>query len=259
VGDWNGNGKDTIGLYNPTTSTFYLRNSNTSGYADATFVYGSAGGGSKPIVGDWNGDGTDTIGLYAPATSMFYLSDSNTGGNASMAFMYGSANGGSTPVVGNWTPSDQAYQVVASANAPALTQADLQPSGGGTFTSLTTVAQGLVVDRQPLQQGTGALPGFSPVQSGSLIQFNINTASHNSLIDSTLASAYESASSGGTLPAIEPQALDRIDLSTVAANELGNVAGSQDLDTLANDVTSGVSGTGITRNASHLDAALASL
>ena len=61
------------------------------------------------------------------------------------------------------------------------------------------------------------------------------------------------------LPAVDPRALDRIDLSTVVDHELGNVTGSQDLDTLANDVMSGVSGTGITRNASHVDAVLASL
>jgi hypothetical protein len=123
------------------------------------------------------------------------------------------------------------------------------------------VAQGLVVDLQPLQQGTGALPGFSPVQSGHLIYNDAGAADHDASTDSTLASDQESVSSEGTLQlsAIEPQALDRIDLSTVVDHELGNVAASQDLDTLANDVMSSVSGTGITRNASHVDAVLASL
>ena len=42
VGDWNGDGKDTIGLYDPATSTFYLRNTTSLqdqrlGYADVTF------------------------------------------------------------------------------------------------------------------------------------------------------------------------------------------------------------------------------
>ena len=51
AGDWNGDGKDTIGLYNPATSTFYLRNTislqgaNDKGYADVTFSYGTANAG----------------------------------------------------------------------------------------------------------------------------------------------------------------------------------------------------------------------
>ena len=34
MGDWDGNGTDTIGLYDPTTSTFRLKNSLTGGKAD---------------------------------------------------------------------------------------------------------------------------------------------------------------------------------------------------------------------------------
>jgi hypothetical protein len=38
--NWTGasNGTDTVGLYNPTTSMFYLRSSNTTGFADTTFA-----------------------------------------------------------------------------------------------------------------------------------------------------------------------------------------------------------------------------
>ncbi|MDG4596620.1 MAG: CARDB domain-containing protein, partial [Candidatus Contendobacter sp.] len=67
----------TIGLYNPATSAFYLRNSNTTGIADLTFGYGPPGAGWLPLAGDWNGDGVVTIGLYNPATSVFYLRNSN--------------------------------------------------------------------------------------------------------------------------------------------------------------------------------------
>ena len=48
----------TIGLYNPATSLFYLRNSNTTGIADLTFGYGPPGAGWKPLAGDWNGPGS---------------------------------------------------------------------------------------------------------------------------------------------------------------------------------------------------------
>ncbi|MCC8994427.1 MAG: hypothetical protein LM550_12230, partial [Candidatus Contendobacter sp.] len=55
VGDWDGNGTQTIGLYNPATARFYLRNSNSKGAADLTFFYGPANAGWKPLIGDWNG------------------------------------------------------------------------------------------------------------------------------------------------------------------------------------------------------------
>jgi len=61
VGDWNNDGTDTFGVYRPGSTAFYMRNSNSSGAADISAVYGT--GGDAPIVGDWNGDGTTTIGV----------------------------------------------------------------------------------------------------------------------------------------------------------------------------------------------------
>jgi hypothetical protein len=49
-----GAGVETVGLYNPATGVFYLRNSNSAGYADVTFTYGPAGAGWKPVLNDWD-------------------------------------------------------------------------------------------------------------------------------------------------------------------------------------------------------------
>jgi hypothetical protein len=51
VGDWNGDGVDTIGVYRD--GTFHLRNSNTNGFAEIVFSLGMSG--DMPISGDWNG------------------------------------------------------------------------------------------------------------------------------------------------------------------------------------------------------------
>ena len=45
---------DTIGLYDPATSTFFLRFALAPGPADATFVYGAPG--DVPLIGDWDND-----------------------------------------------------------------------------------------------------------------------------------------------------------------------------------------------------------
>lgn len=96
VGDWNGDGVDTVGIFR--NAVFYLKNSNASGVADITFGFGAAT--DIPIAGDWNGDGIDTIGLYRPSTATWYLRNSNSSGPADIAFAYGLSN--ETPVTGDW-------------------------------------------------------------------------------------------------------------------------------------------------------------
>ena len=102
VGDWNGDGVDTIGLYDPAHGAFFLRNSNDGGVADITFTFGPGGMGFIPIVGDWNGDGVDTVGLYDPLHAAFFLRNSNNGGVADITFTFGPSNMGFIPIVGDW-------------------------------------------------------------------------------------------------------------------------------------------------------------
>jgi parallel beta-helix repeat protein len=114
VGDWNGDGRDTVGLYNPVTSTFYLRNSNSlqgpndKGYADIVFNYGPANSDLLPLAGDWDGSGRDGIGLYSQITSTFYLREtthlqgSSDHGYADTTFNYGAPRAGLLPLAGDW-------------------------------------------------------------------------------------------------------------------------------------------------------------
>jgi hypothetical protein len=73
VGDWNGDGEDSPGVYHPSTSQFFLGadigiHGPVGGTVPAqySFTYGPANSGWKPITGDWNNDGVDTIGLVSP-------------------------------------------------------------------------------------------------------------------------------------------------------------------------------------------------
>ena len=97
VGDWDGNGTDTVGVYRG--NTFYLRNSNMIGYADFFFNFGVPG--DQPIAGDWDGDGIDTIGVYRSSTFTFYLRNSNVAGDADMIFRLGIP--GDVAITGDWT------------------------------------------------------------------------------------------------------------------------------------------------------------
>lgn len=80
VGDFDGDDKDEIALYSPTTGRIYLKWDLVGGAADATFVYGRRG--DIPVAGDWNGDGSDTVALYRPSEGSWYIKLTNTDGSA---------------------------------------------------------------------------------------------------------------------------------------------------------------------------------
>ena len=96
VGDWDGNGTVTIGIYRD--GSFYLKNANTFGFADVVFPFGKVG--DQPIAGDWNGDGVDTIGVFHPSDGHFLLRNSNTEGPSEMDFYLG--NPGDVGIAGDW-------------------------------------------------------------------------------------------------------------------------------------------------------------
>ena len=96
VGDWDGNGTTTIGIYR--NGVFYLRKSNTIGIADVYFAFGSPG--DQPVAGDWNNDGIDTIGVYRSSNFTFYLRNSNTTGVPDAFFQLGIP--GDVGIAGDW-------------------------------------------------------------------------------------------------------------------------------------------------------------
>ena len=98
VGDWNGDGKTTIGVVTVIAGqlVWRLRNDNSTGPANKTVTFGRKG--DRPIVGDWNGDGADTIGVVRG--NVWMLRNQNKSGNAQIKFPYGSKT--DTPIAGDW-------------------------------------------------------------------------------------------------------------------------------------------------------------
>jgi hypothetical protein len=106
AGDWNNSGHAGIGVFDPATATWYLRNEASAGGPDAgVFRYGVPG--SVPVVGDWTGTGHVGIGVFDPATATWFLRSSATAGPADVGvFQYGFP--GAKPVVGDWTGAGHA-------------------------------------------------------------------------------------------------------------------------------------------------------
>ncbi|MHB8753085.1 MAG: hypothetical protein ACYDBJ_28350, partial [Aggregatilineales bacterium] len=93
---------DTIGIFRASSGTFYLRNSNSTGYADISVAFNPA---STPylVTGNWvGGSGSgDTIGVFDQANGLFSLRNSNTAGAPDTQFVLG--NPGDQPLSGHWT------------------------------------------------------------------------------------------------------------------------------------------------------------
>jgi V8-like Glu-specific endopeptidase len=95
--------RQTVGVFDPATATWYLRGSNTAGAPDAgRFTYGAPGWVS--VVGDWSGSGHAGIGVFDPATATWYLrNEASAGAPDAGRFAFGAP--GWIPVVGDWTAS----------------------------------------------------------------------------------------------------------------------------------------------------------
>lgn len=94
VGDWNGNGVDTVGWFKDGQWRLFAANSSSA--SATTFSFGQAG--DKPVVGDWNGNGRDTVGFVRSGT--WHLKMTNDSGSADVTFRYGRAQDWS--LVGDW-------------------------------------------------------------------------------------------------------------------------------------------------------------
>lgn len=106
AGDWNGIGRDCIGVFRPSTRTFYLDwNGNgrwDGGVTDRAFNFGLTG--DYPVAGDWNGIKRACIGVFRPSTHTFYL-DWNGNGRWDGSVIDRAYNFGLTgdiPVAGVW-------------------------------------------------------------------------------------------------------------------------------------------------------------
>ena len=103
MGDWDGDGIKTVGVYRrfSTFGRFYLRNSNSSG-SSWSFNFGLPG--DEPVVGDWNGDGRDEVGVVRARSKFpsqwFERAGTSTQATAYRSFTFGII--GDRPVAGDW-------------------------------------------------------------------------------------------------------------------------------------------------------------
>jgi uncharacterized protein YkwD len=107
VGDWNGDGKDHIGLFrNVGGLGEFILDTNGDGVIDAgdtTFMFGL--GADRIVIGDWNGDGKDKVGVFRSNANGVGVFSLDTNGHhvfdaSSTVFTFGLAT--DKIVIGDW-------------------------------------------------------------------------------------------------------------------------------------------------------------
>jgi hypothetical protein len=112
IGDWNGSGRQKMGVfYQGVWYLDFIGNGTWDGGAvDKQYSFGWNDPNMIPVVGDWNGDGRTKIGIYYQGS--WYLDyDGNgvwDGGVNDKQYSFGWAATGVTPMVGDWSGSGTA-------------------------------------------------------------------------------------------------------------------------------------------------------
>jgi hypothetical protein len=127
---------DTVGIFQPATNQFQLRNSNSTGPADQLITFGQSG--DQPVAGDWNGSGTDKPGVFRASTGQFILQISalkiiivNFGGAGNIAVV-GDWDGNGIDTPGVFNPATGQWQLTNGING--LNTTNSFPTANFTFT-----------------------------------------------------------------------------------------------------------------------------
>ena len=80
-----GGSRHSVGLFDPSAGTWYLRAETGA----TTRLYSFGGAGDVPLMGDWDGDGVDTPGLYRPEEGLLVIRN----GPEPISFTYPVATG----------------------------------------------------------------------------------------------------------------------------------------------------------------------
>jgi hypothetical protein len=135
AGDWNGDGLDSIGIYRPSVTKWFMTNNggpNGITFSDIDFVW-DIGANTLPVVGDWNAVGSHRVGHFNSTSGVFTLHSALATAGTDNSFAFGPNT--AKPVAGKWTAA--AVPATSKFN-PALNSVIVNGSTGGTFTGDTS-------------------------------------------------------------------------------------------------------------------------
>jgi hypothetical protein len=130
AGDWDGDGHDTVGYFEPGADSFHLSDDFGDGVPQFSRVLsGWNCAPCLPVAGDWSGRGADGIGLYDPARGLFLLRDRADAGAIHRTVAFGEPGRLQWPVSGRFSdcredqlalydPATSTFRIAACRDAP---------------------------------------------------------------------------------------------------------------------------------------------
>jgi hypothetical protein len=102
VGDWNGDGVDTVGLFRQADWFLATANGVGGGSNPAPISFGNPG--DTPLSGDWDGTNTDRVAIFRieGGIGQFAVATANTSSGGAGVRQYPFGLSGDAPVAGDW-------------------------------------------------------------------------------------------------------------------------------------------------------------
>jgi lysophospholipase L1-like esterase len=161
VGDWTGTGHAGIGAYDPSTATFYLKNTIGPGPPDLTIPLGMAGW--QAVAGNWGNEKTTAVAVIDPQNTWYVINPSNPGTFLTAPFAYGLA--GWVPLLKDWgfTPAGSSPPAAALATLllPVNTVTQEMKSSSAPVPA-AVVEQPAAQEQALASDPLGLLPGTIP-------------------------------------------------------------------------------------------------
>ncbi len=202
------------------------------------------------LVGDFNGDGLDDVAGRVASNGDWWVAKST--GSGFVNERWGRWSSGESTwtnvLVGNFAPAPSSLHAAFAPplNHPAtasLSPSDLQPIVDAAVSTLPS-------ELQNISFRIADLPGLLFGQTlWTTILIDRNAAGFGWFVDRTpsVHEEFRAIAPGGDLRAVDRRAVDRIDLLTVVAHELGHLAGLDDLDSRPGSLMSSTLPAGIRR------------
>lgn len=136
TGDWDGSGSITVGVFRPSNTTFYLRNSNSAGAPNITLPTGPFD--YQPVAGKWGAGANTKVGVFRSSTKEWYLGDGDfviEGCPPDTCFTTSWTQTGDMPLAGDWDSNG------------SVTLGVFRPSTGAWYLVSTTLPVNCATDQ----------------------------------------------------------------------------------------------------------------